>query len=259
MALLEPKFCILDETDSGLDIDALRIVSEGVNALRAPGPLLPRHHPLPAPAELHRARHRARHVGGPDREVGRQGAGARARGQRLRRLPPDRGRLSMSVITLMRTPAETGAGAGSSRPRRPRLPGRRGIAAREAFATFERDGLPHRRVEEFKYTDLRAAHARGRAPRRDARPPRGQGCAGRGQGPSPASRRSRLTFVNGHLVDGRRRDLGRVAGGRRRSCRSREALAVGSRLARRRLSPVPLGARRTRSISSTPPSWPTAW
>jgi len=36
MALLEPTFCILDETDSGLDIDALRIVSEGVNALRSP-------------------------------------------------------------------------------------------------------------------------------------------------------------------------------------------------------------------------------
>ena len=35
MALLEPSFCILDETDSGLDIDALRIVAEGVNALRA--------------------------------------------------------------------------------------------------------------------------------------------------------------------------------------------------------------------------------
>lgn len=35
MALLQPKFCILDETDSGLDIDALRVVSEGVNALRA--------------------------------------------------------------------------------------------------------------------------------------------------------------------------------------------------------------------------------
>jgi Fe-S cluster assembly ATP-binding protein len=34
MALLQPSFCILDETDSGLDIDALRIVSEGVNALR---------------------------------------------------------------------------------------------------------------------------------------------------------------------------------------------------------------------------------
>jgi Fe-S cluster assembly ATP-binding protein len=34
MALLEPQFCILDETDSGLDIDALKIVSEGVNVLR---------------------------------------------------------------------------------------------------------------------------------------------------------------------------------------------------------------------------------
>jgi Fe-S cluster assembly ATP-binding protein len=36
MALLEPRLLILDETDSGLDIDALRIVAEGVNALRAP-------------------------------------------------------------------------------------------------------------------------------------------------------------------------------------------------------------------------------
>jgi Fe-S cluster assembly ATP-binding protein len=36
MALLEPTFCVLDETDSGLDIDALRIVAEGVNTLRSP-------------------------------------------------------------------------------------------------------------------------------------------------------------------------------------------------------------------------------
>jgi Fe-S cluster assembly ATP-binding protein len=35
MALLEPALCVLDETDSGLDIDAVRIVSEGVNALRS--------------------------------------------------------------------------------------------------------------------------------------------------------------------------------------------------------------------------------
>ena len=35
MAILEPKLAILDETDSGLDIDALRIVSEGVNSLRS--------------------------------------------------------------------------------------------------------------------------------------------------------------------------------------------------------------------------------
>ncbi|MCA6286045.1 Fe-S cluster assembly ATPase SufC [Phenylobacterium sp.] len=37
MAMLSPRFMILDETDSGLDIDALRIVSDGVNALRGPG------------------------------------------------------------------------------------------------------------------------------------------------------------------------------------------------------------------------------
>jgi Fe-S cluster assembly ATP-binding protein len=36
MALLEPRLCVLDETDSGLDIDALKIVAEGVNRLRAP-------------------------------------------------------------------------------------------------------------------------------------------------------------------------------------------------------------------------------
>jgi Fe-S cluster assembly ATP-binding protein len=36
MALLKPKMCVLDETDSGLDIDALKVVSEGVNALRGP-------------------------------------------------------------------------------------------------------------------------------------------------------------------------------------------------------------------------------
>jgi Fe-S cluster assembly ATP-binding protein len=36
MAVLEPKLAVLDETDSGLDIDAMRTVSEGVNALRAP-------------------------------------------------------------------------------------------------------------------------------------------------------------------------------------------------------------------------------
>jgi Fe-S cluster assembly ATP-binding protein len=34
MAMLEPKYAVLDETDSGLDIDALKIVAEGVNSLR---------------------------------------------------------------------------------------------------------------------------------------------------------------------------------------------------------------------------------
>lgn len=35
MSMLEPKYCVMDETDSGLDIDALKVVSEGVNHMRA--------------------------------------------------------------------------------------------------------------------------------------------------------------------------------------------------------------------------------
>ena len=36
MAMIEPKFAVLDETDSGLDVDALKVVSEGVNTMRGP-------------------------------------------------------------------------------------------------------------------------------------------------------------------------------------------------------------------------------
>ena len=83
MALLEPRFGILDETDSGLDIDALRDRRRGVNALRSPERsfLIITHyqrllnHIVPDT--------RARDVRRPHREVGRQGTGARARGQRL--------------------------------------------------------------------------------------------------------------------------------------------------------------------------------
>ena len=50
MALLEPRLAVLDETDSGLDIDALKIVAEGVNRLRSPRSLDDRHHALSASA-----------------------------------------------------------------------------------------------------------------------------------------------------------------------------------------------------------------
>ena len=53
MALLEPKFCILDETDSGLDIDALKIVADGVNPYAGAGTRHARDYPLPAAAGLH--------------------------------------------------------------------------------------------------------------------------------------------------------------------------------------------------------------
>ena len=84
MAVLEPALAILDETDSGLDIDALRIVAGGVNRLRSPAARDDRRHPLPAAAQLHRPRLRARAGGRPHRPLRRQGDGARARGEGLR-------------------------------------------------------------------------------------------------------------------------------------------------------------------------------
>ena len=56
MALLEPSMAVLDETDSGLDVDALRIVSEGVNALRGDTARYVGHHPLSALAVSYCAR-----------------------------------------------------------------------------------------------------------------------------------------------------------------------------------------------------------
>ena len=67
MALLEPRLAILDETDSGLDIDALQVVAKGINALRGPGARDDPRHALPAAARLRRPRLRARAVAGPDR------------------------------------------------------------------------------------------------------------------------------------------------------------------------------------------------
>ena len=84
MLVLEPTLAVLDETDSGLDIDALKVVARGVNTLRRAGPRRAAHHALPAPARSHRARPRARAGARPHREVRRQGAGARARAARLR-------------------------------------------------------------------------------------------------------------------------------------------------------------------------------
>ena len=55
MAMLEPKLAILDETDSGLDIDALRIVANGVNQLKSERQCNHRSYSLPAIAGLYRS------------------------------------------------------------------------------------------------------------------------------------------------------------------------------------------------------------
>ena len=84
MAVLEPRLAILDETDSGLDIDALQDRRERRQRAAQPRPRDRRRHALPAAAQLHRARLRARADRRPHRPIGRQGAGARARGEGLR-------------------------------------------------------------------------------------------------------------------------------------------------------------------------------
>ena len=85
LELLKPKIAILDETDSGLDIDALRVVSEGVNRVRDTGDtglLLITHYTrilrYIKPDFVHVF------VGRPDRRAGRPGAGRQARGRGLR-------------------------------------------------------------------------------------------------------------------------------------------------------------------------------
>ena len=84
LAMLRPELAVLDETDSGLDIDALRTVAEGVNTVRRARDGDPDHHPLPAHPASGGARLRARDVRRADRQGGRARAGRAARGQGLR-------------------------------------------------------------------------------------------------------------------------------------------------------------------------------
>ena len=92
LAMLQPDFAVLDETDSGLDIDALRIVSDGVNAMRGDerGFLIITHYTRIL--GLRQAGLRAHHAQRPDRPRGRLRAGRRARGQGLRVRPRGGGR-----------------------------------------------------------------------------------------------------------------------------------------------------------------------
>jgi Fe-S cluster assembly ATP-binding protein len=86
LELLKPKIAVLDETDSGLDVDALKVVSEGVNRLReVRRPRRPAHHPLHPHPALHQARLRARVRRRPHRRGGRPRAGRGAREERATR------------------------------------------------------------------------------------------------------------------------------------------------------------------------------
>ena len=86
MAMLKPRIAVLDETDSGLDIDALRVVAGGVKRARRPGDGRARDHALPADPRLHHARPRPRLRRRPDRRGRRPGAREEAREGGLRAL-----------------------------------------------------------------------------------------------------------------------------------------------------------------------------
>src|SRR5215470_5789007 len=110
-------------------------------------------HALPAPAQPHRAGCRARPLARAHRAHRRQGAGARARGQRLRAVPGGDG-VTMQAEGAVKTAAEQQLAA-NWQEAKSHLPGPVLLRA-TAFERFAATGLPHRRVEEWKYTDLRA-------------------------------------------------------------------------------------------------------
>ena len=184
MAVLEPKLAILDETDSGLDIDALRTVAARRERPALPRPLDDRDHPLPAPARLHRSRLRPRARRRAHRPLGWQGARARARREGLRL---DRGRSSMRP---RREPPPRERTRRRTRSHRVGLPGLRGrsrgrrsglasAAARGGHRALRGAGLPlheARGLEVHERDADREGHrprhpAPARRPGRRSRPP----------------------------------------------------------------------------------------
>ena len=138
MAVLEPRLAVLDETDSGLDIDALKIVADGVNRLRSPERSMIVITHYQRLLELHRARRGARAGQGPRGEVGRQGTGARARSQGLCAI---RGRGGLMNVELRntKTAAEQALSAAFAAAR-DTLPGKGAVvgAARGSVQAFRR-------------------------------------------------------------------------------------------------------------------------
>src|SRR6266540_1911627 len=150
MALLEPRLCVLDETDSGLDIDALRIVSDGVNALRSPerATVVITHYQrllnYIVPDVVH-VLSRGRIV-----KTGTKELALELEAHGYREYQDE----AMAAVTLMKSPAEQQLEA-QWQEAKSRLPGPATMRA-AAFDRFASAGLPHRRIEEWKYTDLRA-------------------------------------------------------------------------------------------------------
>ena len=162
MALLEPSLCVLDETDSGLDIDAVRIVAEGVNALRSPerAMLVITHYQrllnYIVPDRVHvLSEGRVARSGGPELALELEESGYAEFGGR----PRPKGTAMDLPVQQFRTKAEQ-AYLDLFEAAEKALPGARdpfvSKLRAKAIETYGRLGLPHRRIEAWKYTDLRA-------------------------------------------------------------------------------------------------------
>ena len=257
MALLEPRLCVLDETDSGLDIDALKVVSEGVNRLRSPERafvVITHYQRLLdyiVPDVVHvLSKGRIVKTGGKELALELEAKRLRAipgRGgvrPNERRNPPDQDR------GRDRARGELRRGEGA----RCRAPARCGACASRLSGASRRSGLPHRRVEEWKYTDLRALM-------RDAKPL---------AAPPDAAAKARAKDAGATLAVDRgaphRVRRRRVRAGAVRSRRPRAgphhplagAGAGGGRCARRRRISARSCRPTTSRSRSTPPSWATA-
>ena len=235
MAVLEPRLAILDEIDSGLDIDALRVVARGVNALRRAGPARCCSSPTTSgcsnyvcPDRVHvMAGGRIVRSGGPEladelEQTGYAWVGRQPRAERA----------SAAVDGRCRDAAPTRA----SRPgtcRAPREP-RRGspTRARRALARFARARLPHHAPRGLALHEPRAARAAVRSSR--AAPSRVHGApralAAR-RPPAGAAARLRQRPLRAGALDARRRSP-RARCSRASPRRSARARAVAPHLGR---------------------------
>ena len=189
MTLLEPKLAILDETDSGLDIDALKIVAKGVNAMRSPdrATIVVTHYQrlldYIIPDYVHVL------SGGRIVKSGRQGAGAGARVEGLR-LDRDRRRagpgIAMTQLAEKLHPWVASAGQLEVRDGC-------GTSGSGRAATFSSLGFPTVRDEEWRFTNvapITGGDFSWPAPRRDSRGARRR-AAVRGERDASCRRRER--------------------------------------------------------------------
>ena len=167
MAMLQPSLCVMDETDFRARHRRRAHRLRGRQPAALQGPRDARHHALPAAVELHRARQGARDGRRRDRQERRQGTGAGAGEDRLRRVQAQGACARLSAIkkkrqemtvAVTRTKAEQ-AYSETFEAVAAKLPGGRAVAdaRKAAIGAFAGLGFPHRRIEEWKYTDLRAA------------------------------------------------------------------------------------------------------